>query len=45
MRADKILKLRTLLDQLSEVQGLVSEEKGRERIIIFLYKTATHRLT
>ena len=28
MRADKVLKLRSLLDKLSPVKGLTNEEKG-----------------
>ncbi len=29
MRADKVLQLRKLLDKLSSVQGLMTEEKGK----------------
>ena len=31
VRADRVMKLRTLLDKLSSVSGLTSEEKGNER--------------
>ena len=34
MRADKVLRLRTHLDQLSSVQGLMSEEKGKNVLTI-----------
>ena len=33
MRADKVLRLRSLLDRLSSVQGLMSEEKDPEEFI------------
>lgn len=42
MRADKVLKLRALLDKLGTIQGMMGEEKGKEfgKIEFKLHKLA-----
>lgn len=37
VRADRIMKLRTMLDHLSSVRGLTTEEKGMRKLMEFLF--------
>ena len=37
VRADRVMKLRQLLDKLTSVSGLLSEEKGKLILICIIY--------
>jgi len=43
VRADKVFHLRHLLDKSSSVQGLMSEEKGKQNIISDLNHIVTRK--